>query len=66
MSKELDSVPKYPSNRAVKLTKHWASTPRVVGAIPTVACLVFQQDVKTARCKMFFFLNLTIVNPDMV
>ena len=46
MSKELDSVPKYhilePPDRVAHLAEHWASIPKVVGSISTVARHIFQ------------------------
>ena len=38
ISKELESVPKYHSNR---LAEHWASIPKVVGSIPTLVRHIF-------------------------
>ena len=43
---ELDSVPKYhllePTWPRTQLAEHWASNPKVVGSIPTVAGHIFQ------------------------
>ena len=48
-SKELDSVPKYHilevlnrPDRVAQLAEHWASIPKVVGSIPTMARHIFQ------------------------